>query len=157
MKLSDLRVGDVAYLRSSNEDGDEVYKIVSKGWRFGDEIEIGELPKMFNNDMADLLDDSDYDIIKVTRDGEVIWEQSELQALRSKIDTAQKVWIARNEDNILVASASLLHRSNNEWVRYYGDAEYGPEYFLDDLWFPDLKWEDEPIQVVLLEVEVSDE
>ena len=76
--------------------------------------------------------------------------KAERDALALRIKDGKSLWVARNEDNILVASSALLHTSNNEWCQYWGDEENDPEYFFDEDWFPNLKWEDEPIQVALV-------
>ena len=75
MKLSDLEIGDDIKLRASNSEEHEVYQIVVDGTLFtADKIELSDLPDMFNEDMSDLLDDSEHDIILVSRDGAEIWK-----------------------------------------------------------------------------------
>lgn len=61
------------------------------------------------------------------------------------------IWIARDMDNSLFAYEQEPFRDSNEWMN--------KELFLESAqlpegWFPDLRWEDEPIELVAKEKEI---
>lgn len=91
-------------------------------------------------------------------------DRKELQALNDRISKGQKVWVARDNDGELnlyedkPMRAKEFDGHNKLWVRTANveqGHDYGEVMNLANNQFPTLKWEDSPIQVVLLEVEVS--
>lgn len=57
------------------------------------------------------------------------------------------IWIARDASGILCAFREKPHRAENGdfWVSS-SDYDYST---IDDSWFPELTWEDEPIELVV--------
>jgi len=73
--------------------------------------------------------------------------KSELQSLRETIAESPKVWVARDKDGYLCSYSERPGRFQGEWGSDGIDGLIGQ---IADNWFPDLKWEDEPIEVSLV-------
>lgn len=59
------------------------------------------------------------------------------------------IWIARDTSGILCAFREKPHRNERDgfWVAA-SDYDYS---VIDDSWFPELTWEDDPIELVIKE------
>ena len=58
----------------------------------------------------------------------------------------QSLWLARDKDGFLTVFGNKPERSDEEWVDFY--SETAKQFiFIDNSLFPNLKWEDEPIEV----------
>ena len=55
-------------------------------------------------------------------------------------------WVARDKKGLVVFSENLLHRIDDDLGWWHADGE---EYMFPRTFFPDIKWEDEPIEIEL--------
>jgi len=137
---------------------------------------LGSYNEAFKSFLIEKLSKKDEEIErlgeKCEADSKSAWEnfrmseidRKELQALNDRISKGQKVWVARDNDGELnlyedkPMRAKEFDGHNKLWVRTANveqGHDYGEVMNLANNQFPTLKWEDSPIQVVLLEVEVS--
>ena len=59
---------------------------------------------------------------------------------------SQSLWLARDKDGFLTLFKSKPERAHEEWVDFNPETEE-QFIFIDNSLFPNLKWEDEPIEV----------
>ena len=58
----------------------------------------------------------------------------------------QSFWLARDKDGFLTVFENKPEREDEKWVDFYSET-VKQFIFIDNSLFPNLKWEDEPIEV----------
>lgn len=54
------------------------------------------------------------------------------------------MWVARDKDNVLTLYKNKPYRNGDYWTCDI------PYLIIDESWFPELKWENEPLEVTLI-------